>query len=57
MEQIVTVILTVLKFIYEARTKKKLNDDQFLAYIKAHQEKRKGIADSTVDFEKEIDKL
>ncbi len=49
--------LIFIKFFFELNMKKKLTDEEFLNHIKAHQEKKANIAQSTDDFEDELDKL
>lgn len=52
-----TVIVPLLKFIFERIAKKKLNDAEFLEHIEAHQKRRQGAGQASIDFEDSLDEL
>lgn len=52
-----TFLIMLLKWVWEVKTKKKMDDDQFIKHIQAHQQQRARVATSTNDFENEIDNL
>ena len=46
-----TALVPLLKWIFSAIAKRKLNDKEFLEHIEAHQAKRVGAGKTATDFE------
>lgn len=50
-EFIATLVLGIGKFVFERIAAKKLSDEEFVAHIRAHQERRSGAGRAADDFE------
>jgi len=56
-EIISSVLVQLLKLLFEAKAKRKIGDEEFLKFIDAHQKKKSKVAQSTNDFEEEISNI
>ena len=50
-----TVLLGIVKWVFEQKAAKKLSQAEFIAYISAHQENRQNTGVSSQDFDKQIE--
>ena len=53
-ELIATLLLGAIKMIFEARARKRLNDQEFMAHIRAHQIRRKNTGRAAMNFEEAL---
>jgi hypothetical protein len=56
MELVATLVLGILKWVFQMRSNKKLSNDEFLAHIKAHQDRRSNAGKAAIDFEESMKK-
>jgi hypothetical protein len=50
-ELIGTVLVGIIKWVFEKQAKRKLNDAEFLKHIEAHQKRRANAGKTAMDFE------
>ena len=53
----ITIVLSIVRWVFERKAAKKLSDQEFLDHIEAHQKKRKGAAAQATQFENNMKDL
>lgn len=51
-----TIVLGIAKWIFQVKAKKKLNNEEFMAHIRAHQIRRKNVGEAALSFEEALAK-